>query len=105
MRLLVSVIIAAIFGLAIRLLFGLFDRPLGVMTIAFFFVAPMCIGYLTILLIPYQANQTATGAFFKPWLTCLLILVITVTFNIEGDICWMMAYPVLAFFAGVGGLV
>lgn len=105
MRLLLSIIIATIFGLAIRLLFGVFDGALGIMSLTFFFLVPFAIGYLTIFLIPYKTDQTATGAFFKPWLTCIAILVITIALNIEGTICWMMAYPVFAVLAGIGGLV
>jgi hypothetical protein len=105
MRLLFSVLIAAIFGLIIRLLYGIFDGQLAVMSITFFFFVPYLIGYITILLIPYKENQSATGAFLKPSLSCLLTLVVTILFRIEGAICWLMAFPIFAVLAGVGGLI
>jgi hypothetical protein len=105
MRLLLAVAIAAFYGLTIRLLYGLFGGTMGVMSLSFFFLTPFLIGYLTIFVIPYKEHQTGAGAFFKPWLTVLAILGITSFFNIEGMICWIMAFPIFAVLAGLGGLL
>ena len=105
MKLLLSVIIAATYGLSIRLAYNFLDASMEIMSFSFFFLLPFLIGYLTVILIPYKTKHTATGAFFKPTLTCLVILVITLFFNIEGMICWVMAFPLFALLAGAGGVV
>ena len=104
MKLLFSVIIASFYGLTIRLLYGIFNAVMGIMGISFLFLLPCLIGYLTVILLPYKEEHTATGAFFKPWLTCGAILLITLFFNIEGMICWAMAFPLFAILAGLGGV-
>jgi hypothetical protein len=91
--------------LTVRLLYGVFDNLMPIMGISFFFVVPFLIGYLTIFLIPYKQRQTKTGAFFKPWLTCGVILLVTWRFGIEGMVCWVMAFPLFGLFAGAGGVV
>jgi len=105
MKLLFSILIATFYGLSIRMLFDMFGDALSIMGLSFFFLLPFLIGYLTIFLLPYKEKHTATGAFFKPSLTCMVILAVTIYFNIEGAICWIMAFPIFAFFAGAGGLV
>jgi hypothetical protein len=105
MKLLSSILIASCYGLTIRLLYGVFDNLMPIMGITFFFLVPFLIGYLTIFLIPYKESQTRTGAFFKPWLTCAVILFVTWRVGIEGAVCWVMAFPLFALQAGLGGLV
>jgi hypothetical protein len=105
MNLFTSILLSTLYGITIRLLFSVFDDYLPVMTLTFFFTVPYFIGYLTIFLIPYKERHTAAGAFFKPWLTCILILIITCALKIEGLICWAMAFPIFAFIAGAGGVV
>jgi len=104
MKLLFSVLIASFYGLTIRLLYGFFNEVMPLMGVVFFFFVPFLIGYLTVILIPYKEEHTASGAFFKPWLTCGVILLITLCFNIEGAICWAMALPVFGVLSGLGGL-
>src|ERR1700743_1995395 len=105
MKLFISIILSAFYGISIRLLFAAFGDLLPVMSITFFFIVPFLIGYLTILLLPYRESHNATGAFLKPTLTCGIILVITWFFKIEGMICWIMAFPIFAVLAGCGGVV
>ncbi len=105
MKILFSLIIATVYGLAIRLLFGAMDNVMEVMSLSFFVLVPFVIGYLTIYFIPYKNTQTSAGAFFMPWVSCFIILIITLLFNIEGFICWAMAYPLFASMAGIAGIV
>jgi len=105
MKLLFAVFFASFYGLTIRLLYGLVENALPIMSVSFLFLVPFLIGYLTIFLLPYKERHTPTGAFFKPMLPCLVILAITLFFNIEGSICWMMAFPIFALFAGGGGVI
>jgi hypothetical protein len=105
MKLLSSVFLASLYGMSIRLLYGVFDNLMPIMGISFFILVPFFIGYLTIFLIPYKESQNKAGAFFKPWLTCLVILFVTWRLGIEGMVCWAMAFPFFAVLAGCGGVV
>ena len=104
MKLLLSITIASLYGISLRLLFASFGDAMAIMSNTFFFIVPFLIGYLTILFLPYREKHTSTGAFFKPSLTCLAILGITIFFRMEGVICWVMAFPIFAILAGFGGL-
>ena len=103
MRALLAITLAAIYGLVIRLLFGFAEELLPIMSITFIFLVPGGVGYLTVRLIP--SVRTHVGAFFAPWLTSLVLLFITVMLSMEGAICWIMAFPIFAVFAGIGGLI
>jgi len=58
MKLLLSITIAAVYGVSLRMLFSSFGDELAVMSISFFFLVPYFVGYLTILLIPYRVVGT-----------------------------------------------
>lgn len=102
MKTLLAVGFATLYGLALRMLFGVTEGLTEIMSISFLLLAPLVVGFLTVYLIKSIKNYS--GAFFMPWLTSLAILVITVFFNVEGTICWMMIYPLFAVAAGVGGV-
>lgn len=103
MKSLFAIVLAAVYGLIIRLLFGFANGLLEIMSVTFIFLVPLLVGYFTVLLTPVV--NTRTAAFFKPWLTSLALLVITILLNIEGAICWIMVFPIFAVFAGIGGLL
>lgn len=105
MKSLLAVAFASVYGLSIRLLFGFLDNIMGIMSVTFLVLVPMLIGFVTIIVIPKQKGINGVGAFFLPWLTSLVILVITMLLNIEGSICWIMIYPFFAILAGLGGLI
>lgn len=105
MKSILAITIASIYGLSIRLMFGFFGDYMGVMSVTFLMLVPMVVGFLTIRLSPNRANLTSIAAFFRPWLTSLAILVLTMVLNIEGAICWIMIFPLFAVLAGLGGLI
>lgn len=105
MKTLFAVSLAALYGLLMRLLFGFSDGLLQVMSVAFIFIVPLGIGALTVRFSDPNQIQSRWYAFFMPWLSSLALLVITIVVAIEGTICWVMAYPVFAIVAGIGGLV
>ena len=104
MKLLLSISLATVYGVSLRMLFSSFGDALQVMSISFFFLLPWLVGYLTILLIPYREGQTSKGAFFRTWLSCLAVFIVTYYLNIEGMVCWFMAFPVFLLVAGFGGV-
>ena len=96
---------ATVYGLIIRFIFGFVGDLMGIMSLSFLVVGPLLIGFLTVILQPKRKALGNRAAFFMPWVTSLIVLVITVAFNIEGVICWIMIYPLFAILAGVGGLI
>ena len=104
MRFLFAVVLAAVYGLVIRLLFGFGNGLLEVMSLTFLFLVPAGVGFLTVRLM-HPSISTRLAAFFMPWLTSLVLLGITLVLKVEGAICWLMIFPIFATFAGIGGLV
>lgn len=105
MKLLFAVVLAALYGLIIRLLFGFADGLLAVMSCTFLFLVPAAIGFLTVAMLPPGRTTSGVAAFFQPWLTSLMVLVVTIAFSVEGAICWVMIFPIFATLAGLGGLL
>lgn len=105
MKTLIAVSLATIYGISLRMVFGLLNSFMGIMSVSFLIIAPVIVGFLTIILIPKEKTKSSIGAFFKPWLTSLAILIITMLFDIEGSICWIMIYPLFSILAGIGGLI
>jgi hypothetical protein len=100
-----AITFATVYGLAIRYLFGFFGDIMGIMSITFLILSPFIIGFLTVIFLPKTKARRKSSAFFLPWLTSLVILIITIMLNIEGSICWIMIYPIFAVLAGFGGLI
>lgn len=100
-----AVIFAAVYGVLLRVVFGFLGDIMGIMGLSFLVLAPLVIGFLTIILLPKKRVVSSGGAFFLPWVTTLVILIITMALNIEGAICWIMLSPLFAIVAGVGGLI
>jgi hypothetical protein len=105
MKTLLAVTLAAVYGLVTRLLFGFLANSTQIMSVTFLFLVPLLIGFLTVLLIPTEKTTSGTAAFFKPWLTSLVLLFITLLFKVEGLTCWIMLFPLFATLAGIGGLI
>lgn len=105
MKTFIAVSFATIYGVSLRILFGLLNNFMGIMSVSFLILAPVIIGFFTIILIPKEKTLSNTSAFFKPWLTSLVILFVTMFFNIEGSICWIMIYPLFSVLAGIGGVI
>ncbi|MES2060715.1 MAG: SRPBCC family protein [Bacteroidota bacterium] len=105
MKLPFAVIIAATYGLLIRIVFGLMGAAMEVMSLSFLFFAPFIIGFITIILLPLEKIKNRVKAFFIPWLTTAAVLVITMALFMEGAVCWIMIYPFFSVLSGLGGIV
>ncbi len=105
MKSLLAVSLATVYGLSLRMMFGLFNSFMDIMSISFLILAPVIIGFLTVILIPKQKIKSLVEAFFMPWLTSFVILVLTLLLNIEGGICWIMIFPLFAILASFGGII
>lgn len=105
MKTVLAFCLASIYGITIRVAFGLFDQSFEIMSVVFLMLVPFVIGYLTVIFLPKHKVTNYALAFFRPWLTCLIILAITIFFKVEGTICWIMIYPLFAIAAGIGGII
>ncbi len=105
MKSIFAIAFATIYGLAIRFLFAFLNNFMEIMSITFLLLVPIGIGFLTVALTPKKKISSGGSAFFRPWLTSLVILAITILLKIEGVICWIMIYPLFAILAGCGGLI
>jgi hypothetical protein len=105
MKTLFALSFATLYGFTIHLLFLFFQGLLEIMSITFLALVPWGIGYLTVALSDKEKMRSSWNAFFRPWLSSLALLVITILVNTEGAICWIMIFPFFALFAGLGGSV
>ncbi len=105
MKITLAVLLASLYGLSLRVMFDIFGPFMQVMSMSFLFFGPLIVGYVTVILIPKNRDLSYGNAFFLPWLSCLAILVLTILFNLEGSICWIMIYPFFAVVAGIGGII
>lgn len=99
-----AILLASFYGLSVRMTFG-FISETEIMSTTFLVFVPLLVGAVTVLLIPRKNVKTGAGAFFYPWITCLVLLVLTMVLNIEGSICWIIIFPIFAIMAGIGGLI
>jgi uncharacterized protein YndB with AHSA1/START domain len=105
MKTLFAVSIATCYGLLIRFFFGFYSNYTEVISISLIVLAPVAVGFLTVLLAGLKRVTTRGGAFFIPWLSSLALLIVTIALAMEGMICWIMIFPVFAIAAGIGGLM
>jgi len=104
MKSLFAITFASVYGLFVRGVFGLFSETMEVMGLAFLYLSPLIIGFLTVYFWPKERVNSFGAAFGRPWITSLVILIITLAFSIEGAICWIMVFPIFGIAAGLGGM-
>ena len=97
---------AVAYGLLFRLLI---DRPgfsalFGAMTLAFLFVVPFVVGYLTVHFGDRDGAWSWPRRLFLPWVSALLSLGIALAFAWEGLICIFLWLPLFLVMSLLGGL-
>lgn len=101
----VWIIIGALFGVAIRFLFGLLPSDMqGPMSLAFLVGTPLTVGALTVIGAPAQ-DRTLLFLIFAPWLSMLLMLLGCAVTLLEGSICLALMAPLFFVCASVGGVI
>jgi hypothetical protein len=105
MKTLLVVAFGTAYGLFARVTFGFLEPFLPVFSSSLIGISPFIIGLLTTFLLPLSTVKTKWRAFFFPLLPIMGLAAITLFFNVEGLICWIMATPFLAIPAGLGGLL
>ena len=105
--LLLVIFIPALYGITLRLIFGLreFNELFAVMSVTFLFLLPTIMGALTVYLSPTGRVQSLAYRMLIPWVPLSVFLIITLVIAIEGWACWLMILPVFMFTSTVGGLI
>lgn len=103
-RRLLAFLVVILYSFAL-LFFNSFMMEEGSMTFTILAVCPFVVGFITVAIYARFAPINWVGAFFLPWLSCLLIMAITLIMRIEGMICWAMIFPAWAAVAGIGGFL
>ena len=98
--------VGAIYGIAMRLLFGHAFYLFGanVVSMAFMFGAPFAIGGIVI----YGLRHTRPSIgkmIFAPWLAILLALIGSALTLLEGSVCIVLASPLFFGVSSIGGLI
>lgn len=90
------IIIASVYALIVRLIFGakFLGDFLEIMSVSFLVFVPLSIGVLTLVLSPKSMSGSYIFRFFAPCVPVIVFLVLTTLLNMEGLICWIMALPV-----------
>lgn len=104
---LVSFVLAAGYGLFVRLAFGneQLSTLFGTISIGFLFFVPLVIGVLTQFFAPAQYRTNWVYAVFMPWVPCFVFSALAVAFTWEVWICVIMALPIFFSMATGGGLL
>ncbi|MBL7828846.1 MAG: hypothetical protein JNJ57_19585 [Saprospiraceae bacterium] len=105
MKTLLAFTIATLYGLFLRFVFAFYGSIMEIISISMVVAAPLAIGYLTVTLMGLKKVTNHAAAFFWPWLTCLMLLIVTIMLAVEGAICWVIIFPFFAVGAGFGGLI
>lgn len=101
------VALVTIFGLLMRVIFGLsfVSNLYQVMSLSFIMLVPAAMGALTIALSHREKVRSLRYRIFTPWLPILALFVLTVVVAIEGWACWLMVLPFFLIAASLGGLL
>lgn len=101
------ILIASLYALIVRLIFGakFLGDFLEIMSVSFLVFVPFSISILTIVLSPRQLSESYLFRIFGPCIPVIVFLILTTFLNIEGLICWIMAFPVFIIVAALSGLL
>ncbi len=107
LRIMTGVAIGIVYGLCVRIVFGLdnSNQWFNTLTWSFLTLAPLTIGALNIYFIPEARKTSLFRTFLFPMLSCVGFLVIVGVLALEAFICVWMASPFFFLVAGIGGLL
>lgn len=111
-RLILTLILAVIYGLITRLIFGsnFTSGFLSTMSFSFLCLTPVAIGAITAFLVARRRRLGVDAASWgdalvTPTITATIFLVFTAVINIENSICIIMAAPLFLVAALLGSLI
>lgn len=100
-----SFIMAAGYGLFVRLAFGSDQLAAlyGTISVGFLFFVPLAVGVATQFFAPAQYRTNWLYAAFAPWAPCFIFSGLAIAFTWEAWICVVMALPIFFVMATGGG--
>src|SRR5690606_16574413 len=103
----VAIILASLYALILRLLFGIsrWNEVFEVMSTTFLFLLPTVIGALVVFLSKPESAISWAYRIFAPWMPVFIFLFITLMLHIEGWACWIMLLPVFLVATSIGGVI
>jgi hypothetical protein len=108
-----SISLGVAYGVALRILMG-FDPDWlsganvqfleGVVSVSFFVIVPIVIGFITIYFGNPERGSSLMYAFFVPWVAIGSFLLATMVLLLEGSVCVVLALPGFLLLSSLGGL-
>lgn len=104
---LIGAVLGAGYGLFARFVFGfeIFQEFFEVMSIAFIFGVPVCIGFVAVWFGPYRASKQAQDLVFGPWFSVTVCLICALALVWEGLICILIWLPIALVLSLAGGVL
>jgi hypothetical protein len=101
---LAGLVAGTVYGVAARFFAesSILVAAFAVMTLAFLFVVPVVVGYLTVRTHP---SPSWMYRLFMPWIPTLLAIATSALLGWEGSICILMGTPLLLLLSSVGGVI
>jgi hypothetical protein len=105
-RLIVGICAGLIYGLLVRVAFGLDTQRelLNTLTWGFLTFVPLALGALTVYF-SGKVKRGSSSAFFLPWVTSAIFLGVVTILAWEAMLCIWMASPFFFVVAGIGGVL
>ena len=79
-----------------------FAGTFAVMTVGFFVLVPVVVGYLAVRPVPRPSRAFRA---FAPWVPCVVVVLAAWAIGWEGAVCIVMALPVMLLFSSLGGIL
>lgn len=100
----IGIAIGTLYGVVARLmqLWPVLGGLFGAMTVAFLFLVPLVIGYLTVF---PAVNPSWTYRLLTPWIPISLSVLLAWIVGWEGTICVVMGLPLLLILGSLGGIL
>jgi hypothetical protein len=102
----IGVALGGVYGVFARVVFGfhILDDFFAVMSCAFIFGVPFCIGFIAVWYGPYRQSNKVRDIFIPAWLAALSCLAVALVLVLEGLICVIIWLPMVIILSGLGGL-
>lgn len=102
----VSIALGVAYGLALRVLLAInVEWFAGIVSISFFVLVPIVIGFMVIYFDDPERSRRFSYAIFVPWIAIGCFLLTTMVLLLEGSICVILALPGFLALSSAGGLV
>jgi hypothetical protein len=99
----VGVGLAIVYGLITRTVLNEILNGTGALSVAFFGLTPLGLGFLTVMIAPKELRTSTRYIFTAPWVACIACMLIVAIVAWEFVFCIVLAMPLLLGLSSVGG--